>query len=641
MKKHSFLLITIAFFYTQNLHAQSKNLKWGKFSSEELSITSSELDTTANAIILGEYGHIKVNYGNIHIDTHVRIKILNTNGFNEADITLPYYFFNDLENINTVKAQTINQLPNGKIQKIEIKKNQVYTIDIDDRWKAKRFTFPSIQEGSIIEYRYTKVSKNYYYLDDWYFQKEQPVLYSELEINFPEVLEYSSYMFGHKLIKKYRGNATNKFILTNMPPIQDQKFVYNIDNYCEKIRFQLEAYYKRDNYNGLTKVDVLQSWEELTKEIVEDFEYGTFKKAKKHYAEVLDQLDISDQAPIVKLETIYNYITSTFRWNEKNGIYNQKFKDFVEEKTGNTADINLYFVNLLKAAGIKANPMLISTRSHGNMFKKHPLLSQFNRMIAYAELANGSYVMNAINPQRPYKIPGLNDYVNEGFVLRDKNPGWVKITPEHKSRVLYLIDVTFDEDGKAHYQISTNLNGYDALLYRTGINSNGNDYIYNQIKNRNISRSDSLIIENQDDNIKPLNFVFGYRENESSMVNNEIIYFNPFIIDDFQNNPFNEERRNFPIELPYESNFAIIMNMFIPEGFEVVGIPKSEKFNLPNKAGMFAYQNKYFDDKIQVSIKIQFLKRKLSKEYNGYLMEFYDILIEKINEQIVMKRKVS
>lgn len=641
MKTRYFLIIIISSFTIFTLHAQSQKLKWGKVSDKEFSITSSKLDTTANAIILGEYGHIKVNYNNIIIDTHVRIKILNANGFGEADISLPYYIHNELENISMVKAQTINVLPNGKVQKIEIKKNQIFTMDIDERWKAKRFTFPSIQEGSIIEYRYTKSTKNYYYLDDWYFQKELPVLYSELEVNYPEVLEYSSYMFGHKLITKYRNNPSNRFILTDMKPIKDQKFVYNIDNYTEKIRFQLMSYQKRDNYNGLQKVDVLKDWDDLSKEIVEDFEFLTFQKAKKHYAEVLEILNVSDMAPVAKVEAIYDFVSSSYNWNEKNGIYNQKFKDFADSKTGNTADINLYMINLLKNAGIEANPMLISTRSHGKVFRDFTLLSQFNRMVAYVEFSNENYVIDAINPLRPFKLPALSDYVKEGFVLRDEKSSWEKIAPKHKSRITLLADARFDENGYANYHISSQANGYDALMYRNGLNRKGDDYVFSLIKNRNITKSDSLKVEHREDFGKPLIFDFDYKENESALINDELIYFNPFIIDDFQNNPFNEERRHFPIELPYESNFMLIMNVHIPAGFEVIGLPKSEKFNLPKEAGLFAYQNKYFEDRIQVSIKVQFLKRTLPESYNDYLREFYDILIEKTNEQIVMKRKAG
>ena len=83
------------------------------------------------------------------------------------------------------------------------------------------------------------------------------------------------------------------------------------------------------------------------------------------------------------------------------------------------------------------------------------------------------------------------------------------------------------------------------------------------------------------------------------------------------------------------------MNIFTPEGFELAGLPKSEKFNLPKNTGSFTYQNKYFDNKIQINIKVEFTKRELPKIYNEYLNEFYDIIIEKLNERIVLKKLSS
>ncbi len=642
MKKY-FLISVCLIFISIHTFSQTSTLKWGKVSSKEMSMAGTSLDTAANAIVLGESAYIKVDYGSIMIFTHVRIKILNKNGFDEADISLPYYFKDDLENVINIKAQTINVLPNGKIEKTEINKDQIFSVDIDDRWKAKQFTFPAIQEGSIIEYKYTKSSKNYYYLDEWYFQKKLPVLYSELKVTFPEVLRYNSYMVGHKLIGKYGGKATNEYILTNLPPIKDQRFVYNINDYAEKISFQLVSYMKRGDLGSSSEqVNVLESWESLADDVKEDYEYTTFENASKHYEDIISNLPLEEASLIEKVNIIYNYVNESFRWNEKNGVFNsQKFKDFIENRTGNTADINLYLVNLLRTAGIESFPMLISTRSHGIITKDYPLLSQFNRMVAYAELPNGHYVMNAINPYRSCQLPALSDYVDDGFVLKKENPSWVEIDPDHRSRSMFLVDVSFDEGGQPMYEISSQLNGYDALDFRSGISENGNKYIFHQLKNKNITKTDSLTIENLKEVEKPLKLEFGFTANETSMVNDELIYFDPFIFDEFQNNPFNEDRHNFPIELPYESNFNMIMNMHIPDGFEVIGMPRSEKYVLPREVGNFSYQTRFLDDRIQINMKVVFANRKLPKNYNTYLKEFYDILIEKINEQIVMKRKIS
>ena len=52
-----------------------------------------------------------------------------------------------------------------------------------------------------------------------------------------------------------------------------------------------------------------------------------------------------------------------------NGMYGYTSDEGVKKaydlKTGNIADINLILVGMLRAANLKANPVLISTRSNG------------------------------------------------------------------------------------------------------------------------------------------------------------------------------------------------------------------------------------------------------------------------------------
>lgn len=416
-----------------------------------------------------------------------------------------------------------------------------------------------------------------------------------------------------------------------------------MEDYAEKISFQLVSYMKKGDYGSRPeRTTVLEGWESLTHEVTDDQEFFSFTKGKNHYEDVVAMLNLEDKPPLQKLEVIYEFVKSNYRWNEKSGVFAvQRLKDFTESKTGNTAEINLYLVHLLKAAGIEAYPMLISTRSHGGITKEYALLAQFNRMITYASLPNGNYAMNPVNPLRPYMLPALTDYVDDGYVIKEDKSEWVNITPKHKSRSLYLVTVNFDENGHAEFDVSAQLHGYDALAYRSGIGRNGNDYIFRRLKNKNITKGDSLTIDQLAEISKPLKLEYAFKANESSMVNSEIFYFDPFIFNEYQGNPFNEERRYFPIELPYESNFRMVLNMHVPENFEVVGMPRSEKFTLPNDAGEFAYRTRLTNDVIQINVQVIFKKRVLEKNYNPYLKEFYDIMIEKISEQIVMKKIVA
>ncbi|MDZ7606540.1 MAG: hypothetical protein U5K79_13345 [Cyclobacteriaceae bacterium] len=148
MKSLHATCLIIGLFSTFHAFSQSDVLKWSKLSEAEINLQITKLDSSASAVILGECQSINVQYGNIIMQNHVRLKILNRNGLEHANVTLPYYIKDDLEKITSVKAQTINILPGGKLEKTEIKGSEVFTIDVNENWKAKKFTFPAVKEGS-------------------------------------------------------------------------------------------------------------------------------------------------------------------------------------------------------------------------------------------------------------------------------------------------------------------------------------------------------------------------------------------------------------------------------------------------------------------------------------------------------------
>ena len=150
--------------------------KYGKLSDQEKSILKTELDPGANAIILSDYGEIDFMGIEVSFLRHTRIKILNKNGFGEANIAIP--FMSSEEEIIKIKAQTLEIDGKGKVKKTKIKKNDFHTVEIGPNIKELRFTFPNVKPGSIIEYEFIKNSNNLITLEEWKFRNNLPTLQS-------------------------------------------------------------------------------------------------------------------------------------------------------------------------------------------------------------------------------------------------------------------------------------------------------------------------------------------------------------------------------------------------------------------------------------------------------------------------------
>lgn len=227
-------------------------VKWGKVTTAEFSVLPQGTDKNAPAIVLCDYGNISISNRTFYT-RHIRIKILNEAGLKYATVEIPYEVKNKHDDFYELKAQTL-VLVNGKTISFKVTQNQIEDIKINDRWHKKKFTFPQVAPGTIIEYRYVLASLDFEKLDTWYFQREIPTIWSEVRFDFPIPFVYlvsfdnnrdlapdEESVFGEKLQWMYDTRprkrridlAENKFLLYNTG--ENRYKVWAINNMKKKI----------------------------------------------------------------------------------------------------------------------------------------------------------------------------------------------------------------------------------------------------------------------------------------------------------------------------------------------------------------------------------------------------------------------
>ena len=77
---------------------------------------------------------------------------------------------------------------------------------------------------------------------------------------------------------------------------------------------------------------------------------------------------------------------------------------------------------------------------------------------------------------------------------------------------------------------------------------------------------------------------------EVAQLNNDLMYVTPVIHSNFNENPFKSEKRNFPVDFAYPITEQLILNIEIPENFQIEELPESVSFSLPNGGGKFLFQ---------------------------------------------------
>ena len=101
-----------------------------------------------------------------------------------------------------------------------------------------------------------------------------------------------------------------------------------------------------------------------------------------------------------------------------------KLKAVFEKGFAGSGQLNLMLLVLLREAGIAADPVLTSTRSHGKMYEDYPLLDQFNHLLIMAEVDGKSMILEATDPLRPMGCPDMETLNKRGW---NTEKGWVDI----------------------------------------------------------------------------------------------------------------------------------------------------------------------------------------------------------------------
>jgi hypothetical protein len=119
----------------------------------------------------------------------------------------------------------------------------------------------------------------------------------------------------------------------------------------------------------------------------------------------------------------------------------------------------------------------------------------------------------------------------------------------------------------------------------------------------------------------------------------DILYFNPFVMTEYKQNPFPSEQRKYPVSLPYPIDNTYTLNMEIPDGYVVDELPKSAKVYFNEDQGLFEYAIQVSKNNVQFRSRIRLSEVFFPPEDYQSLRNFFSFIVKKYNEQIVFKKK--
>lgn len=613
------------------LFGQQPSTRFGDISDVEWEMQYCDFDSTAAAVILMEQCNIHFSGGKAYLKTHRRIKILDERGFENGNIEIPYYHYDHREWIAGFKGVTYFRDEHGKVEKLNIKEE--FKEKINDYWSVYKVPFPAIRKGAIIEYRYEFVTNNLFSLEPWAFQHEIPTVYSFLAFELPPYLQYSILGFGARYQAKYDQKDRKEWVLERLPGYKDEDFVYNPKDYIDQVRFQAFSQLTNQGWQ-----EIVKDWKALGADMLKDHYLRVFKKAARK-TEILEEILEGGESQNEKVKKIYEFVRNTYGWNGYYSIYPGKtFDDLLTTKTGNIAEINLWLIGLLKAAGVEADPVLLSTRTNGKPVKNFPLLNQFNNVICAVNSGREVILMDAVGREHilPYDLLPPEDLNYIGLRIQPDETNWIDIpfSENNKSQTLVELDL-----GKGTGTMKLHYEGYKASEKRVDL-ARGKP-LFDKVVFENFSGEEMAVeqtgITEAEDPDKSLDA--DYELDLADIAAQDVIYFTPAVWTNLKEIPFKKQERSLPVELPYPFTYQVAVKIILPEGYQLQEAPENLSLSLPGQSGNFSYSVNNMETFVLISIRLKISWVYLTPGSYFDLREFYEIISQKVSEALVIVRK--
>jgi hypothetical protein len=433
----------------------------------------------------------------------------------------------------------------------------------------------------------------------------------------------------------YNRETSEIYKLENIPAIKEESFVNNINNYRASISYELALV----NIPGSIYKSFSTDWESVTKTIYDFDDFGVELNKTGYFEDDVTKLISGLNSQEEKIAAILNFVKTSVKWNSFNNYYcYDGVRKAYKDKTGNVAEINLMLTAMLRFAGIDANPVLVSTRDNG--IALFPSRTAFNYVIAAIETPGGQILLDATEKYSLPNILPLRDLNWKGRLIRkDGTSTEVDLMPITLSRETSNMNVVLNNDGTATGKIRRQFTDHEALKFRLKNVTTTKDIYLEELENKNNSVEISdYVRENELDLAKPIVESFSFKDTKDIEVINGKIYISPMLFLATKENPFKQEVREFPVDFGYPLQNKYNINIQIPDGYIVESIPAAMNLVTGDDLGSFKYIIANTGNQIQVIITSDSNSAIVSTDYYGVIKAFYQQMIDKQNEKIVLKK---
>jgi hypothetical protein len=652
------LLLSVILLVAINAFAQEHGFEFGKVYLRELDMKVYEKDTSAAVVALNEFGEATIanldGEQKLIFEYHVKYKVLKASGQSIADIEIPLRKWNDeFDVLKSLEASSFNR--NGSSwTESKLENKNVFNEKFNKWWVIKKFAIPNVKVGSVVEIKYVIESPqaSLWNFRPWQFQTHYPKIVSEYWATIPGNYIYNMTLKGFLKLDKnedelvkdcltWNGSKSDcarfKFAMKDIPAMITEDYMTAPSNFLASINFELS---ERRFFDG--RVDkYTKEWKDVEEELRKYEGFGVqLRKGRDIAEEQILKITSVEKDDLAKAKKIYEFIQSWYQWDEILSAFSHTgLKKSFTERKGNVADINLALIATLTSAGLQADPVILSTRENGLPIDVHPVINDFNYVVAQVSIAGKSYLLDATDNLLTFGMLPERCINGKGRVMASKESYWVELKPVDKRKTVSVLSLKLEDDGRITGKVQRNYIGYAAKDKRRSFLREGKDKYLEKLKtelaNTEIS---NFTVTNAEDLSKPLSESYDIEITSSDNGASHLL-FNPFVLGRWDTNPFKSQQRLYPVDFGVPREETMVFTLDLPSKYKVTDLPSSKGLSLPNAGGRYIYDLKQLQNKIILNSTLIISRTIYSSEEYHFLKELFNQIVALQNSDLVLSHQ--
>jgi hypothetical protein len=442
---------------------------------EELEMTSDPSAPGADAVYL--YREERTD-DNLHYQSnYVRIKVLSEKGKELATVRIPYE--RRSFKVTDIQGRTIHR--DGTIVPLTAKPSDLTDIKTKDfQVNSMVFTLPSVEVGSILEYRLQKryddgmVSSPVWEIQQPYFVHKAHYFFQPLR-DLDRITNSNGDLANHLMYGLLVGNGakmmhdlSDRYTLdvSDIPPIPNDDWMPPLNTFNWRAQFYYSPY-----------ISGAEFWQKEGKRWAKETDHfaNPTNTLKTAVAGIVSPGDTDEQ----KARKIYDKVmalenTDFTREKSRAELKNEKLKairdaeDVWTQKGGSSDDLALLYVAMARAAGLHVYPMQVVNRDRAVFDPNYLSLAQLDDYIAILSLNGKEIYLDPGQKMCPFGLLRWKHNFASGLRLTDNGPlpANTPLGVYTASSIQRVADLAIDESGSVKGTARIVLTGQEALRWR-------------------------------------------------------------------------------------------------------------------------------------------------------------------------------